>query len=123
VINDAFAQTFWPDQDSLGKRFKRNRPSAPWITVVGVIANARTESLAQSSVPKIYLDLYQTGGKRLAVFLRGHLDIAAIPTEVREQVQSIDPTLPVSAGQRSSKPCPRLSPSAGSPWKWSAYLL
>jgi len=99
VINEAFAQTFWPDQDSVGKRFRRNRPSAPWITVVGVIANARTESLAQSSVPKIYLDLFQTGGKRLAVFLRGHLDTAAIPAEVREQVQSIDPTLPVSGGQ------------------------
>ncbi len=99
VINEAFAQTFWPDQNSLGKRFKRNRPSAPWITVVGVIANARTESLAQSSVPKIYLDLYQTGGKRLAVFLRGHFGTAAIPGEVREQVQSVDPTLPVSGGQ------------------------
>jgi putative ABC transport system permease protein len=99
VINEDFARTFWPDQDALGKRFKRNRPSAPWITVVGVIANARTESLAQSSAPKIYLDLFQTGGKRLAVFLRGYLDTAAIPREVREQVQSVDPTLPVSGGQ------------------------
>jgi ABC-type antimicrobial peptide transport system permease subunit len=67
--------------------------------VVGIIANARTESLSQESVPKIYLDLYQTGGKRLAIFLRGHLDTAEIPAEVREQVQSVDPTLPVADGQ------------------------
>ena len=96
VVNEAFARMFWPGQSTLGMRFKRNRASASWITVVGVIANARTESLAQADVPKIYLNFYQTGGKRLAVFLRGHLDIGAIPAEVREQVQSVDPTLPVS---------------------------
>lgn len=99
VINEAFSQTFWPEQNPLGKRFKRNRASAPWISVVGVVANARTESLAEEGRPKIYLDLYQTAGKRLAIFLRGKLDAAAISGEVREQVQSVDPTLPVSAAQ------------------------
>ena len=99
VINEAFARTYWPNQNPLGKRFKRNRAESPWISVVGIISNARTESLAQAGVPKIYLDLYQTGAKRLAIFLRGHLDNAAIPDEVREQVQSVDPTLPVSGGQ------------------------
>jgi putative ABC transport system permease protein len=64
-----------------------------------VIANARTESLAEASVPKIYLDLNQTGGKRLAIFLRGDLDTAAISTELRDQVQAVDPRLPVSGAQ------------------------
>jgi predicted permease len=99
VINEAFARTYWPNQNPLAKRFKRNRDGFPWITVVGVIANARTESLSQAAVPKIYPDLYQTGGKRLAIFLRGHLDPAAIPEAVRKRVQSIDPTLPFSGGQ------------------------
>src|SRR6267378_7408730 len=98
VVNEAFARAYWPNENPLGKRFKRNRAEAPWITVVGVIANARTQSLAQDGVPQIYLDLYQTGGKRLAIFLRGQL-AAAIPDQVREQVQSVDPTLPVSGGQ------------------------
>jgi predicted permease len=99
VINEAFARTYWPNQNPLGKLFRRNRAEPSWITVVGVIADARTESLAQAVVPKIYLDLYQTGGKRLAIFLRGHLDTAAMAEEVREQVQSVDPTLPVFGAQ------------------------
>lgn len=103
VINEAFARTYWPNQDSLGKRFKRNRADAPWITVIGVTANARTASLAQASVPQAYLDIYQTNEKRLAVFLRGNLDIAAIPEEVRKQVQSVDPTLPLSGAQTLSE--------------------
>lgn len=99
VINEAFARTYWPNQNPIGKRFRKARADSPWITVVGLIANARTESLAEAGVPKIYLDLYQTGGKRLAIFLRGNLDAAAIPGEVREQVQSVDPTLPISGAQ------------------------
>jgi len=99
VINEAFARMYWPEQNPLGKRFRKTREGSPWITVVGVIANARTESLAEASVPQIYLNLYQTGGKHLAIFLRGNLDTAAIPDEVREQVQSVDPTLPVFGAQ------------------------
>src|SRR5436309_3294411 len=99
VINQAMAQSLWPNEDSLGKRFKAAKADAPWITVVGVTANARTQSLAQADLPQIYLDLYQTGAKRLAIFLRGHLRTAAIADEVRKQVQSLDPTLPVSGAQ------------------------
>ena len=102
VINEAFARTYWPNQNPIGKRFRNARADSPWITIVGIIANARTESLAEAGVPKIYLDLYQTGGKRLAIFLRGHLDTAAIPDEVREQVQSVDPALPVFGAQALS---------------------
>src|SRR5437870_3743659 len=99
VINQAMAQTYWPNEDALGKRFKATRDGSRWITVVGVVANARTESLARADVPQIYLDLYQTAERRLSVFLRGRFHTAAIADEVRQQVQSLDPTLPVYGGQ------------------------
>jgi len=95
VINQAMAQTYWPNDDPVGKRFKAVKAGASWITVVGVIANARTQSLVRGEVPQVYLDLYQTGARRLAILLRGHFHRAAIADEVREQVQSLDPTLPV----------------------------
>lgn len=99
VVNEAFAQTYWPDEDAIGKRFKSTRTGSPWITIVGIVADARTDSLAQTHVPLIYLDLYQTGEHHLAIFIRGHVDAAAIPGEVRAQVQSVDPTLPVFGAQ------------------------
>jgi len=99
IINQAMAQSYWPNENPLGKRFKSVKAGAPWITIVGVIANARTQSLAQADLLQIYLDLYQTGAKRLAILLRGHFRTAAIADEVREQVQSLDPTLPVSGAQ------------------------
>ena len=99
VVNQGFARTFWPERNPLGQRFRSSRADSPWITVVGVIANARTESLAEPEVPKIYLNLYQARERRLTVFLRGHLDPALLAEQVREQIQVVDPSLPVSGAQ------------------------
>jgi putative ABC transport system permease protein len=99
VINEAIAQTYWPDEDPLGKHLRLSPSSSSWATVIGVIADTRTESLENARVPEIYTSLYQEASRglahHLAIFLRGHLDTAAIPDQVREQVQAVDPTLPV----------------------------
>ena len=102
VVNQAFAQTYWPNEDAIGKRFRKDRAGAPWITVIGIIADARTGALAESGVPAIYASLYQDGTHHVAIFLRGRLDPVAISKQVREQVQSVDPTLPVFGGQMAS---------------------
>jgi hypothetical protein len=107
VVNDAFARAYWPNEDPLGKRIKLDTIqldglTAAWRTVVGVVADARTESLEQASVPQIYRCQYQTMDKDLAIFLRGHLDSGAIPQQVRGQVQSINPELPVFGAARLS---------------------
>jgi predicted permease len=99
VINQAMARTYWPNRDPLGKRLKVKPSSTSWITVIGVIANARTESLADANVPQIYLSMYQNMPKELAIFLRGQLDPGSIPAEVREQVRSVNPELPVYRAQ------------------------
>jgi putative ABC transport system permease protein len=102
VVNESFAETYWPNQDPVGKRFRETKVESPWINVIGVIANARTDSLAEASVPQVYLALYQAGTHHLAIVLRGHLDPSAIPVNVREAVQSVDPTLPVFGAQMLS---------------------
>jgi putative ABC transport system permease protein len=66
-----------------------------------MIADARTESLEENSVPKIYKCFFQQSDtdvnshKELVIFLRGRLDPARIPDEARVAVQSINPELPV----------------------------
>jgi putative ABC transport system permease protein len=104
VINGSFARTYWPNEGAVGKHLRLSNArgttmNRSWTTVVGVIGDARTESLAESSIPQIYLSLYQHGPKDLAIFLRGGLDSAATPVELREQVQLINPELPVFGAQ------------------------
>ena len=104
VINEAFAKTYWPNGDPLGQHLRLNNArgaatNTAWTTVVGVIADARTESIAQSGVPQIYMDSYQRRAKDLAIFVRGQLDPGAIPAQLREQVQAVNPELPVFGAQ------------------------
>ena len=103
VINEAFARMYWPNENPVGKHVKLptpgNRSSLSLTTVVGVVEDARTESLADSSIPQMYLSMYQRRAKDLAIFMRGRLDTAAIPVELREQVQSVNPELPVFGAQ------------------------
>jgi putative ABC transport system permease protein len=51
--------------------------------------------LADAAIPQIYRSVYQHPAKSLAIFLRGQLDPSVISAQVRQQVQSIDPELPV----------------------------
>jgi len=95
VINQAAARAYWPNQDPVGKRVRLTATKPDWTTIVGVIADARTESLANAGIPQVYLDIYQRPAKDLAFFLRGQLDPSAISEQVRQQVQAVDAELPV----------------------------
>jgi putative ABC transport system permease protein len=104
VINESFAKIYWPNADPVGQHLKLNNARSiprnlPWTTVVGVIADARTESLAESSAPLVYLSLFQKPSKDLAIFLRGCLNPASTPPALREQVQLVNPELPVFGAQ------------------------
>ncbi|MGA2851967.1 MAG: ABC transporter permease [Terracidiphilus sp.] len=104
VINQAAARMYWPGKDGkgedpVGKRVhllgRLGRARRDWTTIVGVIADARTESLADAGIPQIYLDIYQRPAKFLAFYVRGQVDPAAISAQVRTQIQSVDAELPV----------------------------
>jgi putative ABC transport system permease protein len=106
VINQAAARKYWPGkdgkgQDAVGKRvqvrFRYARPD--WITIVGVIADARTESLADAGTPQMYVDIYQHPAKFLALYMRGQVDPAAALAQVRTQVQAVDAEIPVFRAQ------------------------
>src|SRR6202034_3069599 len=107
VINQAAARTYWPNQDPLGKRVRLrldsrellNSAKPAWTTIVGVIADARTESLADAATPQIYRSIYQHPAKSLSIFLRGQLDPSAILEQERSQVHAVDPELPVFHAQ------------------------
>jgi predicted permease len=107
VVNETFARTYWPNENPVGKAVKipasGDRASLALTTVIGVIADAHTESLAEVSKPELFLSLYQRRSKDLAIFVRGQLNTADIQDQLREQVQSVNPELPVFGVQTLSE--------------------
>jgi len=112
IVNQAAARAYWPGQDPVGKHVHLFLPSTRaasdgdqsaspvWTTIIGVIADARTESLANAGTPEIYRSVYQHPFRDLSIFLRGQLDPATLPGQARTMVQSVDPGLPVFRAER-----------------------
>ncbi|PYQ07191.1 MAG: permease [Acidobacteria bacterium] len=52
ILSDGFARRYWPGQDPIGKRLKIPLPGSPyhdtWLTVVGVVADARYREIQAS---------------------------------------------------------------------------
>src|SRR5207342_223234 len=66
IVNEAMARIYWPGADPLGQRIKTSRRATSWTTVVGIVADARTETIDGVPEPHVFADLYQVGDKHLA---------------------------------------------------------
>jgi putative ABC transport system permease protein len=63
VVNDRAAHAYWPGEDPIGKRIaiggdEKSNPPA-WLTVIGVVANAKQMDWAEEPDPEIYLAALQ----------------------------------------------------------------
>jgi putative ABC transport system permease protein len=97
VIDRTMAEREWPGQDPIGKRVSIGDPSDKnsWLTVVGVVGNAKRADLQTGPRPAIYLPMAMFTLPYMSVVVRTDADEAAVATAVRAAVRSIDPELPV----------------------------
>jgi len=105
LVDEAAARLLWGGVDPVGRRvrssrdiiFSRLKPvPAPWMTVVGVVGNAKLSSLDEIEVPHIYESMYQRSNRNFGVLVRATGDTAALTRDVRREIQTVDPDLPVS---------------------------
>jgi putative ABC transport system permease protein len=96
IIDESTAHKYWPIRDPLGRRVRFGRdPSKPWTTVVGIVKDIKSDGLDINGVPHIYVSTYQDSSKELSVVLRTSLLATLLEPEIRHEIQSIDPGLPV----------------------------
>ncbi|HZI58990.1 MAG TPA: ABC transporter permease, partial [Verrucomicrobiae bacterium] len=96
VIDESTAHKYWPTGDPLGRRVRFARdPAKPWTTVVGIVKDIKNDGLDIDGVPHIYVSTYQDSSKRLSVVLRTSLPAHVLESQIRHEIQSIDPDLPV----------------------------
>ncbi|HEX4684525.1 MAG TPA: ABC transporter permease, partial [Gemmatimonadaceae bacterium] len=66
VVNQSMQKRFWPHESAIGKRIKLSPLAPAWTTIVGVVGDARTETLESADIPVIYPSVYQRSTKHLA---------------------------------------------------------
>ena len=61
VLSESAARSFWPGEQVVGKRFKRQGDDSPdpWVTVVGVVGDIREDGLHKPAKPYVYLSSTQ----------------------------------------------------------------
>ncbi len=96
VIDESTARKYWPGRDPLGRRVRFGHdPTKPWTTVVGVIKDIKHDGLDIDGIPHIYVSVYQDPNKQVSVALRTSLPATLLEPQIRREIQSIDPSLPV----------------------------
>ncbi|MEQ8331518.1 MAG: ADOP family duplicated permease [Longimicrobiales bacterium] len=94
VVNQAFVDQAWPDEDPLGKRFSFDTEEPTWLTVVGVVGDVRQWGLEQPALAHMYspYPVGWSGSGYVTVRVAG--DPAEITPEVRRAVLAVDGTQP-----------------------------
>ena len=91
VVNERFAQRFWPGQDPIGRRFRRN---GVWRTVVGVAKQGKYHSLTETAEPVVYIPLAQEARSDFDVLVRTSGDPRPLTAAVRRAFQDVNADLP-----------------------------
>ncbi|HWO01798.1 MAG TPA: ABC transporter permease, partial [Blastocatellia bacterium] len=94
IINEAFADTYFPGEDPLGNRLIIDEGESLVCEIVGVARDVKQFSLQMESAPMMYLPSLEAGRANLVVCTTG--DPLALVGAVREAVQSLDKDQPIA---------------------------
>jgi putative ABC transport system permease protein len=97
IINEMTAKTHWPNEDPLGKRFKFGDPGddAPWLTVVGIVADTRRAGVDHPVFTESYQP-YTQDPRSMTVLIRTTGEPTAIAPALRAVVRELDPDQPLA---------------------------
>jgi len=96
VIDQTLARQYWQDKDPLGQQLKFGfGRGLQGVTIVGVVGDIKSDGFEAPSVPHIYVALGQFAPVNAVVFLRSKGDVEHLGEEVRREVESVNPNVPV----------------------------
>ena len=104
IVNQTFAERYFPDGNVLGQRFVYGAPAVgsdtDWITIVGVVEDSYRRGLDKPVRMESFLPYAQRATRRVELVMRSALPDAVLARAVREHAQALDPLLPVKPVQR-----------------------
>lgn len=115
VIDERFAETIWPGEDPIGRRFMFGRPDQErtrldadgneeviplperWIEVVGVVAHVKSYGVDEESRMQTYLPMVQDVIPFTSLVVRTAGDPYQFRAAIENEILAIDPNQPIGA--------------------------
>jgi putative ABC transport system permease protein len=96
ILNEHAAQRYFPGKDAVGRLLKRGQaPDAPTLTVVGVVANGRTDGPNQPYKPEIFVPIAQRPARAVVVMIEPSRDVLTASRGFAQALKEVDPLIPV----------------------------
>lgn len=109
VVNETLAHRQWPDENPIGKRLRLldappERASSQYMTIVGVVADAKNRTLTGDTRQDVYVPLRQqtvSMGRlgqsvSMGLLIRTTGNPASLTNAIREEVRAADPDIPIT---------------------------
>ena len=114
IVNEAFAQLYWPTEDPIGRRIQFGGGAEPnpdtWYTIVGVVGNVRNIRLEEDVPALAYFPLLpivvenEEGGQVSRTWevrnpqfaVRTATNPTALAAPIRQKILDMDPNLPIA---------------------------
>jgi predicted permease len=97
IIDEYFAEQYWPHEDPLGKRIRTGGLDSkePWITIVGVAGRIKQDALDSDPRIAFYMPHSQYTTSAMNVVLRSNVAPATLTSAIKKELRAVDPDLPI----------------------------
>jgi putative ABC transport system permease protein len=95
VVSRRAAEQYWPGEDPIGRTAAIQKGSGAPRTIVGVVADVRSQALTSEPVPEFYVPHAQDPSPAVAYVVRSGQSAGGSLAAARQVVQGFDPKLPL----------------------------
>jgi putative ABC transport system permease protein len=108
VVNETLARVHWPNEDPLGRRMRLlnappERATTVFLTVVGVVADVKTDGLTEAVRQEVYVPLRQRAAaidgmgyeRQMSLAVRTSVEPLNLVNAIRQEVGALDRNVPI----------------------------
>ncbi len=91
VVNQALVDRYFPNTTALGKKVWLQGPDKAPSSIVGVVANSRTDDLTRQPSPEIYMSFWQTRVYSKHLLVRTESEPLAMASAIHAAIREVSP--------------------------------
>src|SRR4029450_4222141 len=95
VVSARAAQTLWPDENPLGRQFRRGDPR-DHFEVVGVVPDGHPTTLEAEPPLMVYVPYWYNNEGKSVLVVRAEGAVSAMAAELRRVVHTVDPEIAIA---------------------------